>query len=97
MLVLILQAVAAAMVWTVANSVYLDINRKRIRGFTRVTGLWTETPTIWLTFFMVPDSKHPTFHPPPQDGGESLLTEIRCNRERREISGVSEDDHRLDY
>jgi len=85
--------VIGAIVWTLANVVYLDLKRKGLRGFTRFAAFWVGTPTTWVTFFVVSEGRQPTFHPPPDDD-EALLAEIRADRARRKIarsSGVQED------
>lgn len=82
-----------AIVWALANVVYLDLRRKGLRGFTRFAAFWVGTPTTWVTFFAVSEGRQPTFHPPPDDD-EALLAEVRADRARRKIariSGVEED------
>ena len=86
MFIHLLQGLAAAIVWGVANVIYLDLKRKGVRGFTRFAAFWAGTPTTWVTFFAVRDGKQPTFHPPPHDDGEALLAEIRQDRAARGLS-----------
>jgi len=81
-----LQAVIGAIVWAVANVVYVDLKRKGIRGFTRFAAFWVGTPTTWLAFFALREGKQPTFQASPDDDDEALLREIRRDRQRRMIS-----------
>lgn len=81
-----LQSIIAAIVWIVANVVYLDMRRKGIHGFTRFAAFWAGTPTTWITLFAVREGRQPSFEP---QGDEELLQEIRRDRALR--SG-SEDD-----
>ena len=73
--------IVVALVWVLANVVYLDLKRKGIRGFTRFAAFWVGTPTTWITFFAVRDGSQPTFHAPDEEeDGELLLAEIRRDR-----------------
>jgi len=58
-----LQGLIAAVVWLIANVVYVDMKRKGLRGFTRFAAFWAGTPTTWITFFAMPEGKHPKFEP----------------------------------
>jgi hypothetical protein len=78
-----LEAVIAAIVWVVANVVYLDLKRKGIHGFTRFAAFWAGTPTTWITLLAVREGKQPTFHAPPEDDALDLLDEIRRDRALR--------------
>ena len=78
-----LEAVLAAIVWVVANVVYLDLKRKGIHGFTRFAAFWAGTPTTWITLFAVREGKQPTFHAPPDDDAIEILAEIRRDRALR--------------
>jgi hypothetical protein len=40
-----LETVVAAIVWLVANVVYIDLKRKGVRGPTRFAAFWVGTPT----------------------------------------------------
>jgi hypothetical protein len=81
-----LQAALGAIVWVVANVVYVDLKRKGLHGFTRFAAFWAGTPTTWITFFAVPEGKQPTFHAPLDDDEAELLAEIRRDRSLREPS-----------
>lgn len=80
MLIPFLEAVLAAIVWVVANVVYVDMKRKGIHGFTRFAAFWAGSPTTWITLFAVREGKQPSFHAPPDDDAADLLTEIRKDR-----------------
>ena len=87
-----LQATIAAIVWLVANVVYLDLKRKGIHGFTRFAAFWAGTPTTWITLFAVKDGRQPTFNPPADGDDTELLDEIRRDRSLRAAEGGSEVD-----
>jgi hypothetical protein len=96
MLVPFLEVAIGAIVWAVANVVYLDLKRKGVRGFTRFAAFWAGTPTTWITFFAVREGKRPTFHPSPDDDDQALLAEIRHDRARRAIRSSEEVDGAAD-
>lgn len=85
-----LEALIGAIVWTVANVVYVDLRRKGIHGFTRFAAFWAGTPTTWISFFAVREGQRPSFHPLPDDDDQTLLAEIRHDREARAIPGEAE-------
>jgi hypothetical protein len=81
----LIQALLGAIVWSVANVVYVDMKRKGLRGFTRFAAFWAGTPTTWITFFAVPEGSVPTFHPPEADEEQRLLEAIRHDRASRDL------------
>mgnify|MGYP006969412280 CR=1 FL=1 len=82
--------IIVALVWVLANVVYLDLKRKGIRGFTRFAAFWVGQPTTWVTFFAVRDGQQPTFHAPEEDDeGGLLLDDIRRDRALREGAGAA--------
>lgn len=83
----LVQGVIAAIVWIVANVVYVDMKRKGIHGFTRFAAFWAGTPTTWITFFAVREGRQPTFQASPEDDERDLLAEIRRDRELRSAEG----------
>ena len=92
MLIPFLQALVGAIVWGLANIVYLDMKRKGIHGFTRFAAFWVGTPTTWITLFAVREAKQPTFLVDPEDDG-LLLAEIRRDRALRgETEGTAPDE-----
>ena len=81
--------IIVALVWVLANVVYLDLKRKGIQGFTRFAAFWVGQPTTWITFFAVRDGQQPTFHAPDDDDeGGLLLDDIRRDRALRDDSEV---------
>jgi hypothetical protein len=85
-----LQAIIAAIVWLVANVVYVDMKRKGLRGFTRFAAFWAGTPTTWITLFAVPEGERKKFEGPPDEDDEQLLLEVRRDRARRLADGTEE-------
>lgn len=85
-----LEMLIAAIVWVVANVVYLDLKRKGIHGFTRFAAFWAGTPTTWITLFAVPDGKVPTFEPAEDLDEVSLLEAIRDDRRQRGLEPVEQ-------
>jgi len=79
-----LQLIIGAIVWAVANVVYVDMRRKGMRGFTRCAAFWAGTPTTWCALFAIPEGKHPKFKASSDDDDEALLLEIRRDRQRRD-------------
>ena len=91
---LFLKALVGAIVWALANVVYFDLKRRGVHGFTRFAAFWVGNPTTWITFFVVPEGRPPTFEAVPDDEDE-LLAEIRHDRALRAgdpDEGAHEDD-----
>ena len=88
-MIYLLKLLLGALVWVVANVVYMDLKRKGIRGFTRFAAFWTGTPTTWISLFAIKEGSQPVIDPPPDDEGEALLAEIR--RDRALSAGDHED------
>jgi len=92
MFTLFLKAVITAIVWAIANVVYIDLRRKGIHGFTRFAAFWAGTPTTWISLFAVKEGRQPTFavHDDEDDG--ALLAEVRRDRAIRggEVGGPLE-------
>jgi hypothetical protein len=87
----LLEAVAGAVLLTVANAVYFDMKRKGQHGFRRLLAFWFGNPVTWATFFLMREGSLPQVEPPPDDE-QSLLTEVRRDRARR-IAAGSEQAH----
>lgn len=83
----VFQSVVAAIVWIVANVVYVDMKRKGARGFTRFAAFWAGTPTTWIWFFALRERTQPTFEPTSGDDEADLLSEIRRDRASRVGTG----------
>ncbi len=86
-----LQVLIGAIVWAVANVVYVDLKRKGVHGFTRFAAFWAGTPTTWISLFAVRDGVAQTFE---RGSDDELLAEVRADRARRLESGqeVQRDD-----
>ena len=85
-----LKALVGAIIWVVANAVYVDLKRKGLHGFTRFVAFWLGTPTTWIWLFALREGVRPTFTPPPDDEGEALLREIRADRVSRSLPAADE-------
>ncbi len=82
-----LETLIAAIVWSVANIVYVDMKRKGVHGFTRFAAFWAGTPTTWIWFFAVDEGSAPRFEPKGDQDEEALLEEVRRDRRRRLVDG----------
>lgn len=78
-----LQILLGAIVWLVANVVYVDLRRKGLHGFTRFAAFWAGTPTTWISFFVSHEGGVPKVQAPEDDDGLALLEEIRRDRALR--------------
>ena len=78
-----LESLIGAIVWAVANVVYIDLRRKGKRGFGRFVSFFAGLPATWIWLFTVPEGQAPRIEPPPDDE-DRLLREIRVDRELRE-------------
>jgi len=77
-----LQLGIGAIVWLVANVVYVDKKRKGLRGLTRFAAFWAGTPTTWITLFALKDGQQPSFEH-SSDDDDDLLDAIRRDRALR--------------
>ena len=78
-----LEVLIGAIVWVVANIVYIDLRRKGIHGFTRFAAFWVGNPTTWISLFAVREGRHPVFQPVEDEDDSALLLEIRKDRAAR--------------
>jgi len=76
-----LESLIAAIVWTLANVIYVDLRRKGIRRG-RVIAFFVGWPGTFFSLFAVREGVVPHFEAPPDDD-ERLLREIRVDRELR--------------
>jgi hypothetical protein len=76
----------AAIVWTLANIVYVDLRRQAKRGFGRFASFWAGWPGTMLALFAVREGSATPIEPPPDDEAR-LLEEVRADRERRALGG----------
>lgn len=79
----ILETIIAAIVWAIANVVYIDMRRKGVEGFTRFAAFWVGNPTTWIWLFSIDEGTVPTFDPVDD---ETLLDQIRRDRIERRSS-----------
>lgn len=77
-----LREMIVAIVWAIANLVYVGMRRRGTRGFGRFAAFWAGLPTTFISLFVVREPTVPPLEPPPDDEGR-LLEEIRLDRERR--------------
>lgn len=82
---LFLKALIGAIVWALANVVYVNLKRKGVRNFGRFAAFWVGTPTTWISYFVLPEGRQPKFSPPPDDDA-ALLAEIKRDRALRGAS-----------
>jgi len=76
-----------AIVWTLANVVYLDLRRKGIRRG-RFIAFFAGYPGTFISLFIVREGAASHLRPPPDDD-DALLRDIHADRALRE---ASEDD-----
>lgn len=79
---ILIQQLVAAVVWLVANGIYIDARRKGTRGLHRFLAFWMGLPVTWVWLFTVRDGSQPAIAPPPDDE-DSLLAEVRRDRALR--------------
>lgn len=90
------RALVGAIVWALANLVYYDLKRHGVRNFARFAAFWVGNPTTWITFFVVPDGRQPTFEAVPDDDDDALLREIRRDRALRAAAEAREAGDRIE-
>lgn len=78
-----LEGLVGAIVWAVANVVYVDLRRKGDRGFGRVVSFFAGMPATWLWLFLVDEGETPRIEAPPDDE-DRLFREVAVDRELRE-------------
>ena len=87
-----LEAVVGALVWAIANGVYIDMKRKGVRGFGRLCAFWMGFPSTWVWLILIAEGAGPRLAV-PLDDEEALLAEIRRDRALRtgDGSGTAEE------
>jgi len=78
----LIRGVVTFLVWALANAVYVDMRRKGARGFARLVAFCVGLPLSLVSLILI-RREHHHLAPPPDDH-ESLLREVRVDRERRE-------------
>lgn len=86
----LIEAIAGAALWAVANAVYFDMKRKGTRGFRRFLAFWFGTPTTWGLFFLMKEGQVPQIMP-PRDDESSLFAEVRRDRAHRIVAESERD------
>ncbi|MGE0160788.1 MAG: hypothetical protein AB7T31_15400 [Gemmatimonadales bacterium] len=71
-----------AIVWALANVVYVDMRRKRVGGFGRFAAFWVGFPATWLSLLVVKEGPATAIEV-PDDDEEALLREVRLDRRDR--------------
>jgi hypothetical protein len=84
-----LQWAVTAIVWALANVVYIDMRRKGVRGFGRFAAFWVGFPATWASLLVVREGRAATIEP-PEDDEAALLREVRLDRRARLGSGRAE-------
>jgi hypothetical protein len=82
-----LQAAVGAIVWTLANVVYVDLRRRGVRGFGRFAAFWVGFPATFLWMARVKEGR-PLPVETSKDGvedDEELLREVRRDRLTRAL------------
>jgi hypothetical protein len=99
-----LQWTVGAIVWTLANAVYVDMRRKGVRGFGRFAAFWVSFPVSFLWMALVKERRPLSIgtsgdyaDDDKEDDSSELLLEVRRDREARRLSGRSDDGGTLDH
>ena len=94
-----LQWTVGAIVWTLANAVYVDMRRKGVRGFGRFAAFWVGFPVSFLWMALVKEGRPLPIDASEDDLGDvdELLLEVRRDRRARELSGRSDDTRTVDH
>jgi len=99
-----LQWAVGAIVWTLANAVYVDMRRKGVRGFGRFAAFWVGFPVSFLWMALVKEGRPLPIAPSGDyaaddlvDDADELLLEVRRDREARRLGGRSDDARTADH
>jgi hypothetical protein len=82
-----LQWLVGAIVWALANVVFIDMRRKNVAGFAGVAAFVVGMPLTLITMFVVKERRGVPLEPPKDDEDE-LLLEVRRDREARRVEGT---------
>jgi hypothetical protein len=78
--------VVGAIVWTIANAVYVDMRRKGVHGFGRFVAFWVGFPWSLPWHFVIKEGSAKELVPPADDEAQ-LLREVKLDRARRLARG----------
>lgn len=81
----LVRSITGALVWLVANVVYLDKRRRGRRGIARFFAFWLGLPVSFVTLVVLREGEEELVRP-PEDDEEALLREVRQDRALREGS-----------
>jgi hypothetical protein len=77
--------VVAAIVWTLASVIYVDMRRKAVGGFGQFVAFWVGFPFTLPWLFVVEEGSGIELDPPADDE-EQLLREVMLDRESRKLA-----------
>jgi hypothetical protein len=80
-----LREIVGAIVWALANAVYIDMRRKGTRGFGRFAAFWAGLPVNFVWMALVKEGKAALVEPPSDDYGGELMREIWRDREAKRM------------
>lgn len=80
-----LREIVGAIVWALANAVYIDMRRKGVRGFGRFAAFWVGFPANFVWMAVVKEGHAAPVQPPPDDD-EQLLEDVIRDREVRRLA-----------
>jgi hypothetical protein len=89
-----LQAAVGAIVWTLANAVYVDMRRRGVHGFGRFAAFWVGFPVTFLWMARVKEGRPLPVGPSQghaEDDEDELLREVRRDRAARAAGGEGGD------
>jgi hypothetical protein len=89
-----LQWAVGAIVWTLANAVYVDLRRRGVHGFGRFAAFVVGLPATFFWMVRVKEGRPLPIESSgdgpgedPEDDADELLLEVRRDRQARELSG----------
>jgi hypothetical protein len=94
-----LQWSVGAIVWALANAVYVDMRRKGVRGFGRFAAFWVGFPVSFLWMALVKEGRPLSLETSEDDVDDvdELLLEVRRDREALRLRGRSDDARAMDH
>jgi len=83
----LVRGITGALVWLVANVVYLDKRRRGRRGIARFFAFWLGLPATFITLVVLREGDEDLVRPPADDE-DALLREVRQDRALRDRSSA---------